>query len=85
MSLVKIWGKKYFFKANESDEMAFRSISLNLSIAYVKQSTTELILDQLNHIRFPLYKYLLASLVYFLCLNTWVSLKKQYNFKSKSI
>ena len=72
--------------------MAFRSISFNLSIVYVEHSTTKLISDQLNHgfyennsIRPPLYKSLLASLVYFLCLNTWVSLKKQYNFKSKSI
>ena len=41
--------EKVFFYVNESDEMAFRSISLNLSIVYVGHSTTKLISDQMNH------------------------------------
>ena len=41
--------EKVFFYVNESDEMAFRSISINLSIVYVGYNITKLISNQLNH------------------------------------
>ena len=53
MCLEKISRNKSFFKANESDKMAFRSITLNLSIAHVEHSAKSI---QLNHASCPLFE-----------------------------
>ena len=77
----KISRNKSFFKANESDQMAFRSNTLNLSIAHVKHSVK---LIQLNYASCLTSSFLIlmsvlacfVCLFVFLRLHVWVFLKK---------